>query len=61
MKTRQEKFAEWLTGIGVTLMVINTICVGFAHYWVFLGIDCAFLLALIIYALAVYFSEHDNH
>ena len=54
----KEKFARWLTGIGIFMLAINTIGMGIAKYWVLFGFDCAFFLALIIYALAVCFSEH---
>ncbi len=53
---RKEEFAHWLTCIGGVLLVINTISVALAHYWFVFGLNCLFFLALIIYALAVYFS-----
>lgn len=54
---RKHRFGKVLMWLGGILLAINAYGLVLAKYWVLFGIDCLFFLALIVYGLAVYFSE----
>ncbi len=55
---RHQKFARWLIGIGIIVLILNTINFLVASNWGIFALNIIMLLAIIIYFLSVWMSGH---
>jgi len=54
---RKEQFANWLALIGGIILIVDTVTLYFLSSWFLAGIGSLFILALIIYGLAIWISK----